>query len=149
MNSKLIIGIDPDSKAHGIAVFKSNHLTDLDCMNLVEIVELMRKLKAASVEVKFIIEDVAARSFIYSRNCKKSKAAHAKVSNSVGKCQQSQIELMRFIEFFGFEIELIKPHRGNWADDEATFKKHTGWKGRSNPDKRSAAYFGWLGTKKN
>ena len=92
----------------------------------------------------FVIEDVASQSFVYTRNAKASKNAHAKVANSVGRCQQAQIELVRVLEASGFDVYAKKPTRGNWATNKKHFLLVTGWEGHSNQETRSAAFMGWL-----
>lgn len=96
---------------------------------------------------RFSIENVAANQFVYSRNDKGSRANVSKIAMAIGRCQQAQIELCRQLDRLGIKHELHKPQRGNWADNPGLFKKVTGWIGRSNPDTRAAAYFGWLATK--
>ena len=51
---------------------------------------------------------------------------------------------MQWLDSLGVPYKLHKPQKGNWAKDKARFEKVTGWKGRSNEDTRSAAYFGFL-----
>ena len=67
---------------------------------------------------------------------------------SIGRCQQSQSELMRFLDEYKIKYVLHKPQKNNWAKNKHQFEKVTGWVGRSNEDTRSAAYFGFLGLKK-
>lgn len=85
-----------------------------------------------------------ANQFVYSRNQKASKAAQSKVAMHIGRCQQVQIEIMQWLDALGVPYKLHKPQKGNWAKDKAMFERVTGWKGRSNEDTRSAAYFGFL-----
>ena len=66
---------------------------------------------------------------------------------AIGRCQQSQVELMRLIDDRNVNYVLHKPQKGNWAKNKAQFEKVTGWTKRSNEDTRAAAYFGWLGCK--
>ena len=59
-----------------------------------------------------------------------------------------QAEIMRELDSRGIPYELHKPSGGNWADNKVRFERVTGWKGRSNPETRSAAYFGYLAVMK-
>ena len=144
--SKIIIGIDPDSKAHGVAVYMDGTLTGLSCLTLVEIVRLVPIWKYESKCVEFHIEDVCANNAAFQKSGVKNAKAATAINRSVGKCQQAQIELERFLASF-----LIFPVKHKiskmWKNDKAQFEKVTGWSGRSNEDTRSAAYFGWLGCK--
>jgi len=139
----VVIGIDPDSEKYGFAGYLDGTLKHLEEIQLPQLVAKLLKLKADH-KVLVSIEDVMANKFIYGRNEKQSKAAQSKVGMSVGRCQQSQVELMRWLDYHGIAYKLHKPQKGNWADNKALFEKITGWKGRSNADTRSASYFGWL-----
>ena len=144
--SKIIIGVDPDSKAHGVAVYKNGHLTDLSCSTLCQIIDFIvttKELKTITIE--FHIEDVCANNFVYARNNHGNKSVTSKIAMAIGRCQQSQTELMRALDEYNVKYVLHKPQKGNWAKDKATFENTTGWTDRSNEDTRSAAYFGWLG----
>lgn len=146
--SKIIIGIDPDSKAHGVAKYKNGVLESLDSMQLCEFAVILPLWeKTVGIDVVFHIEDVCANKFVYARNNKGNKSVTSKIAMAIGRCQQSQIELMRFLDKYNIKYVLHKPQKGNWAKNKAQFEKVTGWKGRSNEDTRSAAYFGWLGVK--
>ena len=41
--SKIIIGIDPDSKAHGVAVYVDGRISQIDSMTLIEIQIMITK----------------------------------------------------------------------------------------------------------
>lgn len=137
----ITIGIDPDAKASGVAIFYQGKLITLKNCTTVEIVS---EIKNKACDVLVSIEDVMANQFVYSRNQQASKSAQSKVAMHIGRCQQVQIEIMQWLDALGVPYKLHKPQRGNWAKDKARFEKITGWKGRSNEDTRSAAYFGFL-----
>jgi len=149
--SKIIIGIDPDSKAHGVAVYYGSQLRMLDCRTLIDIHELMDKSIVNhsinnDMDVEVHIEDVCGMNAVFRQRQKTNQAVNMKMSNSVGRCQQSQIELERLFEYW--DVKVVKHKISKmWKKDKAQFEKVTGWTGRSNEDTRSAAYFGWLGTK--
>lgn len=138
-----VIGSDPDSEKHGIAVYRNGRLVEL--LNLY-LVEIRQKIDSLDGPVVFGIENVLHTNVVYRRNAKESKAAHAKVALSVGRCQQAQVELMRELDYRGVKCHLFKPQAGNWAESEnrPMFDRLTGWKGSSNKDNRSAAFFGFL-----
>ena len=141
--SKIIIGIDPDSKAHGVAVYVDGKLDRLECSDLIGIVGFMESPIAVD-SIEFHIEDVCAMNAVFRQKQGGNQAINMKLANNVGKCQQAQVELERFIEKYGFKIVKHKISK-MWKKDKAQFEKVTGWTGRSNEDARSAAYFGWLG----
>lgn len=137
----ITIGIDPDAKASGVAIFYHGKLITLKNCTTVEIVS---EIKNKACDVLVSIEDVMANQFVYARNQQASKSAQSKVAMHIGRCQQVQIEIMQWLDALGVRYVLHKPQKGNWAKDKARFEKITGWKGRSNEDTRSAAYFGFL-----
>lgn len=57
------------------------------------------------------------------------------------------VDLQRMLDHYEIPYVLHRPQAGNWADKRPLFEKVTGWKGNSNPDTRSAAYFGFLALK--
>ncbi len=145
--SKIIIGIDPDSKAHGVAVYMDGKLTGLNCLTLVDIVKMIPQWQELDKGVEFHIEDVNGVSAAFgARDRKTNINVKLKMAQHIGMCKQSQIELERFLASF-----LIFPIKHKiskmWKKDKAQFELVTGWNGRSNEDTRSAAYFGWLGVK--
>lgn len=140
----MVVGLDPDSKKHGVAVFIDGQLKDLLNLDLPALRGWIEMWTRLDHKMLFSIEDVQAQSFIYGRNVQQSKAAQSKVAMGVGRCQQAQIEVMRELDASGIEYKLHKPMAGNWADNPKLFEMSTGWKGRSNPETRSAAFFGML-----
>jgi hypothetical protein len=144
-----IVGIDPDSKKHGVAVFNQGELIRLCTMNTPRIVsELIPNLSvhanATKSGILFAIENVLQNDFIYTRNTKSTKAAQSKVALHVGRCQQSLQELMAWLEHLKIPFVLHAPTSRNWHDNKPLFEQRTGWGKPSNDDTRSAAYFGWL-----
>jgi hypothetical protein len=140
-----VIGVDPDTEKHGIATYTDEKLENLQNLNTIEIVENFRFLNDAV----FSIENTLANNFIYGRNRTKNNLVNQKIMLNVGRCQQSQIELMRWLDYYGMPYILNAPAKGNWADNEEQFKRITGWSKRSNKDTRSAAYFGYLALKQH
>ena len=140
----IVVGIDPDSDNHGVAIYSNGTLERLESWDLMTIHSNLESLTGAL----FSIEDVCANNFVYTRNQKSTKQLMAKMGLSIGRCQQAQIELMRMLDYCGFKVKLHKPQRGNWSTDKDMFERITGWKGRSNNDTRSAAFFGFLEVRK-
>lgn len=145
----IIIGVDPDSKAHGVAVYDSGKLVDLDAMNLIEFYGALDDLLSSfdSGDIQVHIEDVKAKKSVW-HNKKGSQASYGMTCQRVGMCKQSQVELERVCEFFGVKIVHHSISK-TWKDQtgKKQFEKVTGWTKQSNEDTRSAAYFGWLGSR--
>ena len=138
--SKIIIGIDPDSKAHGVAVYIDGRLDRLECLTLYWFIDAIDFYHGNDIEVH--IEDVCANNSVFRGG--NGVKVQQSMARRLGMCQQSQTELERFIHHLG--IKVIKHKISKiWKKDRKQFEKVTGWKGQSNEDTRSAAYFGWLG----
>lgn len=135
-----VIGIDPDAKKHGIAIYHDKKLLRLLMLDLYDTVQLLRNEPGVFVA----IEDVMANKFVYSRNRKPTKAQESRVAMSIGRAQQAQVELCRLMDRFAIPYRLFKPQRGNWAKNSKQFEQLTGWTGKSNEDTRAAAFFGFL-----
>jgi hypothetical protein len=152
--SKIIIGIDPDSKAHGVAVYGNKGLSLIQCMPLMSIMLLLARWAEDGMSFDIIevhIEDVCANNAVFmkpKRSYSGKDLAEVKArSRTLGMCQQSQIELERLFEYYKIKVVRHKISK-MWKKDKSQFEKITGWKSQSNEDTRSAAYFGWLGLNK-
>lgn len=147
--SKIIIGIDPDSKAHGVAVYYGGQLRILDCKCLMDIYTFLDESIVShainnEMEVEVHMEDVCANNAIFRGG--NGLKIQQSIARRLGMVQQSQTELEGL--FLYWDIKVVKHKISKmWKKDKAQFEKVTGWKGRSNEDTRSAAYFGWLGCK--
>ncbi len=143
----IIIGIDPDSSANGVAVYRDNSLSELLALNTFELTTFIACC-LSECDVVAHIEDVCGISAAFTaRDKKKPLAVKLKMAQHIGMCKQAQIEVERVCE--AYEVKVVK-HKVSkmWKDADSgkkQFELITGWKGQSNPDKRSAAYFGWLG----
>lgn len=140
---RTVIGIDPDAERFGYARYWDGELSILDNLAMPELIGKILDANAVS-SVLVSIENVMANQFVYARNNQASKAAQAKVAMHIGRCQQSQVELQRWLDHYGIPYVLHKPQSGNWADKRELFERITGWTGQSNADNRAAAYFGYL-----
>ena len=141
-----IFGVDPDAESHGVAYFENGKLEWLDKLTIVDLMIIALNANEGGYinEIMFSMENVCANNFVYARNVHSSKSAQSQIAMRIGRCQQSQVELMRILDHFGIKYALHKPTAKNWAKNRDLFEKVTGWKGRSNEDTRSSAYFGWL-----
>lgn len=144
MVNKIVLGVDPDSSEHGVALYINGKLESLQRLSLPQLINKIISCKDSGDDIIVSVENVLANNFVYARNNQATKAAQAKVGLSIGRCQQSQSELMRWLDYIGIPYVLHKPTKSNWHDNKALFEKVTGWTKQSNDDTRSAAYMGWL-----
>ena len=145
--SRVIFGVDPDSKAHGVAIYVNGELTVLKSMSLMEFAFELRGYNIPLGSVEVHIEDVCANNAVFMKpgRMDKKREGEAKArGRTLGMCQQSQAELERVCEWYKAKVVKHKISK-IWKDDKAQFEKVTGWAGRSNKDTRSAAWFGYLG----
>jgi len=140
---KIVFGIDPDAELFGVAAYIDGKLEKLYQATCPEIIRDACHLRTNS-QIIFSIENVMANQFVYARNRESSKSAESKIAMRIGRCQQAQVELQRWLDFYEIPYVLHKPQKGNWADNKAQFEAVTGWKERSNADTRAAAFFGCL-----
>lgn len=146
---KIVIGIDPDSDKHGVSFFADGTLTNLKSMRLMELADWIRSAPEHHNNITIHIEDVCANNAAFHKKGVANSRAATNINRSIGKCQQSQVEIERAAEYLGVEVIKHKISK-QWKDakaGKAMFERITGWTGRSNEDTRSAAYFGYLGCK--
>lgn len=139
---KTVIGIDPDSAAHGVAIYRDGKLCELHEWSLPDIVSNL--MMGDNKDILFSIEDMKAKKCVYRQNSVSKARAQGEIGRRLGLCQQAQIELERMLDSFGVPYKLHKPTGKNWAENKKEFQLITGWKKPGNKDTRSSAYFGWL-----
>jgi hypothetical protein len=147
--ARVVIGIDPDSKKHGVAVYVDMQLKELHNFTTVELVNYLSSYLEHKTNILVSIENVIINQFVYTRNERACKAAQSKIAISVGRCMQSQYEVMQWLDHLMIKYELHSPQKGNWKDKKEFFEKLTGWTKQSNDDTRAAAFFGYLALGKN
>lgn len=136
----IVIGVDPDAKKHGVAIFNDGVLVDLAMWDIADWIHQLEVSPPDYVS----IENVMANKPVFSKKGDNTEQKKLKIAQDVGRCKQAQVELTRVLEYYNVPMFLTKPTRQNWAKKPGFFKKATKWTGSSNIDTRSAAYFGWL-----
>lgn len=147
--TKIIIGIDPSAqeKGHGCAFYPDGKLFSLEMYQLMELYFSIKRHmdNCPSDEIEVHIENVAGKKAAW-HNKKGNKKSISGSAQDIGKCKQSQVEVERMLDYLG--VKVVKHQVSSmWKsqDSKKQFEKVTGWKGRSNEDTRSAAWFGYLG----
>lgn len=141
--TKYVIGIDPDCKKSGIACFEDGKLLTLDNLDLIEFNEMCVSYIGLT-NVTFVIEDGNMISGLYHRNTNRNKAVQHKISERIGANKQRATDLIDIAKHYGIKVVRQKPRVGNWAKKKPMFEKWTGWTKQSNPETRSAAFFGYF-----
>lgn len=148
--NKLIIACDPDVEGKGFAIYEDGKLAMLCSLSLIELHrDFHGYSKIENLNIELHIEDLNAnKSSAFGHSHKQSKQVQNKISESVGRCKQMQLEVEKVAEYFDIKIVRHKVS-SKWknAVGKKEFERATGWTGRSNEDQRSAAYFGFIGSR--
>lgn len=156
--SKVIIGCDPDSNKSGFAKYKDGKLVELNSLPIINAFYYFQQEYEScvneGVKIELHIENLLGNrcsSFNWVRkpNKDQERRINAKISESVGRCKQAQAEVERIAEHFGVKV-VHHPVSSKWKNQagKKEFERLTGWNGRSNEDSRSAAWFGFIGSRK-
>jgi hypothetical protein len=148
----IVIGCDPDVDGKGYAIYENGTLTVLKPFTILELANFIGDEcgLSSTPNIELHIEDLCAnKSSAFSHKSRQPKQVQNKISESVGRCKQIQLEVEKIATHFDIKIVRHKVS-SKWKDaaGRKEFERVTGWKGQSNPDTRSAAYFGYLGTLK-
>ena len=144
----IIIGIDPDMIASGVAVAQSDdrgkRLLHLQSIKLPKLLAFIKIYAADSVEIK--LENPAANKSVFTRNiagAKNQRAVKDAIAMKVGKVMATTHHIRELLESAGYTVKMVTPLKGplkrQAKDDANYFNKVTGWTGRSNQDQRDAA----------
>lgn len=133
------IGIDPDSEKNGVALYQGSTLVGLYNFSFIELQEFLLQNRTALV----VIEDVMRNTATFKKSGATTQGSIRKVAYSVGRCAQVGYHLVQFCEHHDIKY-VLKPISKMWKKQKSVFERITGYKGRSNEDTRSAAYFGYL-----
>lgn len=146
--AKVILGIDPDSDKHGIAIYIDGHLSSLKMLNTIELYRYLSDFHKQD-DITIHLEDVKRTKAIYKGrfNQKDNERTKAMKAQNVGMNKQAQTCIEQMAEAMRVKVILHRPSK-MWKDAQSgkkVFEKLTGWTGKSNPDTRSGAHFGYLG----
>ncbi len=150
---KIIIGCDPDVDGKGFSIYHDSNLVELrqfSLLNLYFYIDYLQSNVRLNNNIELHIEDLCAnKSSAFSHRRVDPPVVKYKKSESVGRCKQIQLEVEKIAQHFDIKIVRHKVS-SKWKDaaGRKEFEQFTGWKRQSNPDTRSAAYFGYLGTLK-
>lgn len=142
--SQIIIGIDPDSKKHGVAIYLDGVLSGLWNLELMMLKKIIKSYREKGYSVICAIEHVHANTSTFRAGGSKSKSLSARMGHGVGMVHQASVELCRMLDHIDVPYSLYKiSNRWKSQSDKRFFELATGWEGLSNEDTRSAAYFGY------
>ncbi|EKT4486714.1 hypothetical protein JGK44_001114 [Shewanella algae] len=142
----LVVGIDPDLEASGLAIVNRNKIAELKKMPFVELIEFITAL-AAHNDVVVKLEDVNLWKSVKKRPGTNDLVMR-KISQNVGQVKATATHIKDLLNSKGINVILVKPLRGpvkQAKTNSAYFNKLTGWNGRSNEDTRDAALIALFG----
>ncbi|PNH94075.1 hypothetical protein [Vibrio diazotrophicus] len=142
-----VIGLDPDSDKPGVAVYKNGKLIAVKSLGLFNLMDLLSGMKTDG-SIHAHIENVCANNARFKKGGVKNARAATAINRSIGMVQQSQRNLEEMLNHLGIGYTLHSID-SKWKSQKGKreFELVTGWKGQSNEDSRSAAYFGFLGVR--
>ena len=148
----VVIGIDPDMIASGVAViYGPENLRKIHSLNSVKLFALADFVKSVGrvQDVIVKIEDVEANKGLFASRQNNNKAVSIKIAMSVGKVQATTHHIRELLESAGYTVKMVTPLKGavkqQAKKDAEYFNKLTGWSGRSNADQRDAALIALYG----
>ncbi len=143
----LIIGIDPDLEASGVAVVRHGKLVDMDSLDFFSLLDFIGRYKDEAV---FAVENVELNKSLYAKHNNKNQRVRERIGQNVGQVKA----IARLIERYLIRIDahhvMVAPLRGRFKkakEDKSYFNQLTGWQRSSNADKRDAALIALFGIK--
>jgi len=132
------IGIDPDFVKSGVAKSVDGKLIELLSLSFPELLEYANHHKDAL----FVVENVEYDKTTYFRPGT-SPAVMRNIAQKVGQVKGTARQLLNCLDYMGCKVEKVRPLRGpvkaKAKRSASYFNQLTGWKGRTNEDKRDAA----------
>lgn len=144
--SRVIIGADPDSHKHGVAVRIGSELSSLHNLNTIELYEFLKsefKVAIDRKEIRIHLENPKGNnSSAFSHRSGDPLGVKFKKSEGVGQVKHAQACIEQIAEKLNIPVKLFR-NSSRWkkGPDKKQFERITGWKGRSNEETRSAAWF--------
>jgi|APSaa5957512535_1039671.scaffolds.fasta_scaffold27200_5 hypothetical protein len=140
-----VIGIDPDCDKSGLAFYENGVLTGLMNLNVSDYAKMLPEIKKDGYEIA--IEDANMIKTTYGRN--RGKLGQGTIDKNIGKVMRQCSVMIELAESAGIKVTRYTPTKANWETrnksklSRAKLKATTGYGGKSNPETRSAAYFGY------
>ena len=137
----VIVGIDPDTKKHGVAWLKDGVFLNVCSLATAELVtQLCADAAAGPLVIK--LEDINFHRPVFPR-AGMTRYQMLKIAQNVGAAKnaanQLHVELVKAGLAVNMIIPLSKIKSGKRFKDSEQFNRFTGWTGKSNADSRDAA----------
>ena len=136
MNSRKIIGIDPDVDKSGVCIV--NNMLQIELLTTMDLVDLFALIESMSDcrDIKVIVEAGWMNKTNFHVRGMDSVWKSAKIGSHVGANHEIGRQIIKFCEKVGIECHAIKPkgHKMSALD----FKRISGWTKRTNQEMRDA-----------
>lgn len=143
----LIVGIDPDTKKHGVAFMKDNRLLWLHNLPTESLVPaLVGKAQSEPLIIK--LENINVHKPVFLRPGQ-NRNQMMKIAQNVGAVKYAATLLIEQLTAAGLKVNLVNPLPKSLSGkrfNQESFNNFTGWQGSSNGDTRDAAMIAWFGS---
>lgn len=129
----ILIGIDTGTKT-GVAVMIDGKLDSVQTLSIIEALEFVEDCLAIDTAVKIYIEDARKRKWVTGGREK---------LQGVGSVKRDAAIWEAFCVHYGIAYELVAPKDNNTKLSADTFKRLTGWQGRTSQHARDAVMLVW------
>ena len=138
IDTKIKIGIDPDSEKSGVAIAVNGKIIELKTMRFSDLVYFLNEKK----EIIGLV--VVEAGWLNKSNWHVHPGATireaASIGNDIGRNHQTGILIVEMCEALNIRCRLSRPQKMNTVKNNAAlFNKITGWDRKSNPETRDAA----------
>lgn len=142
----ITIGIDPDTKKHGVAWARDGKLLELVSLATDQLVSRL-VADAAKEQLVIKLEDINAFKPVIQRpGWSKAKMMH--IAQNIGAVKYAATLLLQELTMAGLKVNMVYPMpraRSGKRFNKDSFNRFTGWNGASNPDSRDAAMIALYG----
>ncbi len=146
----MIIGIDPDLEASGVAIVRNGQIESLQNMDFFDLQEFIQLQKEVEPDVIFAVEDVELNKALYAKHNGQKAKVREKIGQNVGQAKGVTRLIEQYLIRLNCRYVMVAPLKGRFKKakkDSEYFNRLTGWTGRSNADKRDAAMIALYGIK--
>lgn len=146
----LIIGIDPDLEASGVAVVRNGQIKTLTTMDFFDLQELIQLHNEANHDVIFAVENVELNKALYAKHNGKKHRVRERIGQNIGQVKGVARLIEQYLVRLNCRYVMVAPLKGRFKkakEDREYFNRLTGWQRSSNADKRDAALIALYGIK--
>lgn len=144
----MIIGIDPDLEASGVAIVEDRLLVEMFTVTFMGLHKYVSELSKSDLDVVFVVEDVEKNRALYAKHTGQTALVRERIAQNVGQVKAVCRLIQQLLDSFKMSYKMASPIRGHLKKaktDREYFNKITGWTGSSNADKRDAALIALYG----